>query len=402
MGTAKLWNPFSGEHAHNPYPMYDRLRVESPIHQSQSGDFVFTRYSDIRSILLNSKDFRSGNRLEWITRQVRYLENKDEDLSAILEAMDSFIVMMNPPEHTELRRILTAAWNDHEVDHIIEQNISELLTAIDGPATDIIPTFAEPLPAMTIARIMGLPLKDYVQLKTLATGVLRCLDLYLSVKQLVEIDKHSRQFIAYLNNYLNYREANLSSDLVSKVILQYKKEGIALERRKLISICIFLFMAGEETTVNLIGTGLLTILSHPDSKTAIINDRALLENCVEECLRFESPVQLLGRIPNRDIEVCGVPIKKDATLTLAIGAANRDPAVFTNPEKFDIRRNAKAHLAFGAGIHFCMGAWLAKKQWRMAMSALLDRYSNITITDTPVWNNHLSVRGLVSLKLLLK
>ena len=402
MGTAKLWNPFSGEYPHNPYPMYDRLRVESPIHQSQSGDFVFTRHSDIRSILLNNKDFRSGNRLEWITRQVRYLENKDEDLSAILEAMDSFIVMMNPPEHTELRRILMAAWNDHEVDHIIEQNINELLTAIDGPATDIIPTFAEPLPAMTIARIMGLPLKDYVQLKALATGVLRCLDLYLSVKQLVEIDKHSRQFIAYLNDYLDYREANLSSDLVSKVILQYKKESIVLERRKLISICIFLFMAGEETTVNLIGTGLLTILSHPDSKTAIINDRALLENCVEECLRFESPVQLLGRIPNRDIEVCGVPIKKNATLTLAIGAANRDPAVFTNPEKFDIRRNAKAHLAFGAGIHFCMGAWLAKKQWHMAMTALFGRYSNITITDTPVWNNLLSVRGLVSLKLLLK
>lgn len=396
---ANLWQPYAGEHPANPYPMYDRLRAESPIHRAQSGDIVLTRHSDIRNILLNSADFRSGNRLEWITRQVKYLENKEEDLKAILDAMNSFIVMLNPPEHTELRNILMAAWDNREVDGIISHNIGELLDAAREPVIDFVKSFAEPLPVMTMARIMGLPMKDYHELKTMATGVLRCLDMYLSIRQLVEIDRHARSFMAYLSDYLDFREANISDDLISKVILQYQKNGIAIERRKMISICMFLFMAGEETTVNLIGTGLLSILRHPDQRAAIMNDFDLLDGAADECLRFESPVQLVGRIANRDVVVAGVPIKKDETLTLSLGAANRDPEVFTNPGEFDIRRNAKNHLAFGAGIHFCLGSWLAKKQWKMAIRAVLTKFPALRLTEPPVWNSMLSVRGLTSLKI---
>lgn len=395
----KLWDPFSPDPT-NPYPMYDRLRANSPVHRSQSGDYVLTRYSDIKAILLNNQgDFRSGNRLEWITRQVKYLENKDEDLNAILDAMNNFLVMMNPPEHTALRNTVTAAWDNREVDQIIDENINELLGSFDGPVVDFVKYFAEPLPVMTIARIMGLPLKDYHELKKMATGMLRCLDVYLSLKQLIEIDEHARQFIAYLNDYLDFREANLSNDLVSKIIQQHKINGVAFERRKMISTCMFLFMAGEETTVNLIGTGLLAILKHPDQKTAILTDNNLLENAVDECLRYESPVQLLGRIANKDMELGGVQLKKNDTLTLAIGAANRDPEEFTDPQSFNIRRNARKHLAFGAGAHFCLGSWLAMKQWKMAIRSVLNRFPSLAISEAPAWNNMLSVRGLRSLKL---
>jgi len=250
----RLWEPNAPANRANPYPMYARLRQESPVHQSQSGDFILTRHADIKSILLNAGDYRSGNRIDWMTRQVHYLQNKEEDLKAITDAMNRFIVMMNPPEHTQLRSLLMEAWDDREVDTIISENIQALLGSIKTPYFDVIKEFAEPLPAMTMTRIMGLPLTDYIQLKKLATGVLRCLDVYLSLSQLVKLDEHARQFIAYLDTFLTQKETNLSNDLVSKVIRQYKSKGVPVSRRELISVCMFLFMAGEETTVNLIGT----------------------------------------------------------------------------------------------------------------------------------------------------
>ena len=358
---------------------------------------MLTDYSDVKNILLNSIDFRSGNRLEWISRQVKYLENKEEDLHSVTDAMNSFVVMMNPPEHTQLRTILLEAWDNRDVDQLILENINSLLNKIQDRSFDLVRHFAEPLPAMTMTRIMGLPIEDYQQLKKLATSIIRSLDIYLSFKDLVQIDSSSKQFIAYLNQYLDYRESHLSNDLVSKVIYQHKKIGIPLERRKMISICLFLFTAGEETTVNLIGTGLFTLLKHPDQLHSIMANPPLLENAADEALRFESPVQLLGRIANKDLIINGVAVKENETLTLCLGAANRDPKIFQRPDSFDIMRNAKNHLGFGAGIHFCLGSWLAKKQWKMAVQALLTKFPTLQITEAPVWNKMLSVRGLTSL-----
>ncbi|MEQ1587317.1 MAG: cytochrome P450 [Cyclobacteriaceae bacterium] len=322
MATSRLWDPFADHHRANPYLMYERLRVESPIHRSQSGDLVLTRYADIRNVLQNTEDFRAGNRKEWIERQVTYLHNKGEDFKAVTDAMNSFIVMMNPPEHTQLRAIIMEAWDDHDVDLIIKSNIDELLLSC-GKSFDLVKDFAEPLPVMTMTRIMGMPHKDYNFLKQVATGVLRSLDMYTSFKDLVKIDAASKQFMEYLNRYLDYREANPSTDLVSKIVRQYQQKNIPVSRKQMLSICIFLFMAGEETTVNLIGSGLYTLLNHPQQHSALVSDPALLDNAVDEALRYESPVQLVGRIASRDLELNGVAIKKEDTLTLSLGAANR-------------------------------------------------------------------------------
>lgn len=401
MATSRLWDPFADHHRTNPYLMYERLRTESPIHRSQSGDLVLTRYADIRNVLQNTEDFRAGNRKEWIERQVTYLHNKGEDFKAVTDAMNSFIVMMNPPEHTQLRAIIMEAWDDHDVDLIIKSNIDELLM-LPGKSFDLVRDFAEPLPVMTMTRIMGMPLQDYHFLKQVATGVLRSLDMYLTFKDLVKIDTASKQFMEYLNRYLDYREANPSTDLVSKIILQYKQKNIPVSRKQMLSICIFLFMAGEETTVNLIGSGLHSLLNHPQQHATLVSDPSLLDNAVDEALRYESPVQLVGRIANRDVELNGVAIKKEETLTLSLGAANRDPEMFAEPDQFDIHRNAKHHLAFGAGIHFCLGSWLAKKQWKLAMQEILLRFPRLKIVEPATWNTMLSVRGLTSLKVSVK
>ncbi len=183
-----------------------------------------------------------------------------------------------------------------------------------------------------------------------------------------------------------------------EIISRVCKTGL----RPVISICIFLFMAGEETTVNLIGTGILNLTNHPDQRNSLVSDSKLLDSAVDEALRYESPVQLLGRIANRDLELNGVSIKKNDTLTLCIGSANRDPEIFNEPDRFDINRNAKNHLAFGAGIHFCLGSWLAKRQWKMATMEILNRFPHLKIIEPPTWTTMLSVRGLASLKVAVK
>lgn len=396
-----LWDPFDSVNRVNPYPMYHRMRAESPIHRSQTGDHVLTRYQDIKSVLQSTDDFRAGNRLEWMRRQVTYLENKSEDFTAITDAMNSFIVMMNPPEHTQLRSILVQAWNNHDVDQIMIQNIDQLLSN-PGRSFDLARDFAEPLPAMTMTRIMGMPFEDYNFLKTVATGMLRSLDMYATFKSLVLIDKSAKDFMGYLNAYLDYREKNLGADLVSRIILTYRERGVAVSRKQLLSICIFMFMAGEETTVNLIGTSLYALSQHPDQLKAVLENPELLDSTLEEALRFESPVQLLGRIANRDLEFNGYRFKKEDTVTLSLGAANHDPEIFNDPDQFNLHRpNAKQHLAFGAGVHFCLGSWLARKQWKLAVGEFLKRFPDFKVNRQPSWTTMLSVRGLTSLPVTL-
>lgn len=392
----KLWDPFNTEYIGNPYPMYDQLREKDPIHRAQSGDFVVSGYADVKRILLDSKNFRVGNRFEWISRQVAYLENKEEDLTGITAAMNSFLVQMNGQEHVDLRSLIVDAWSDHNVNEIIDSNISQLLQRLN-PKFDLIKDFAAPLPVMTMARIMGMEPKDYAHLKSLTADLLLCLDMYTSFKTLVQIDKASRSFMEYVSDYLDYREHHLSTDLTSKIILLAKSRNIKLSRKQLISACIFLFMAGEETTVNLIGTGALNIIANKDQLESLKKQPLLWDNAVEETLRYESPVQLAGRIANNDVVLNGVKIKKENTLTLCIGSANRDPKIFNDPEKFDISRNAKNHLAFGAGVHFCLGSWLAKLQWKMALKSLFKEHSDLQIAGDSSWNPMLSIRGLKSL-----
>lgn len=396
-----LWDPFAEHNRVNPYPMYHRLRAETPIHRSQTGDYVLTRYQDIKNILQNSDDFRAGNRLEWIRRQVKYLENKSEDFSAITDAMNSFIVMMNPPEHMQLRSILVQAWTDHDVDQLISENIDHLLNKVSD-SLDVATDFAQPLPAMTMTRIMGMPFQDYNFLKNVATNMLRSLDMYATFKSLVLIDQAAKDFMGYLHAYLDYREKNPGPDLVSKIIATYRERGLAVSRKQLISICIFMFMAGEETTVNLIGTSVLALSNNPEQLKSLKSNQALLDSVLEEALRFESPVQLLGRIANRDVEYNGHIFKKDETITLSLGAANRDPEIFTEPDRFDIHRNAKQHLAFGAGAHFCLGSWLARKQWKLAIGEFLKRFPDFKVAGPPVLTTMLSVRGLTSLPVAVK
>jgi len=393
---SNLWNPFSAPYELNPYSILDRIREEGPAYRSQTGDIIVTGYEEVKTILLNPSIFRVGNRFEWIERQVRYLENKNEDLTAILEAMNTFLVQLNAPEHTVVRSLVMEAWDDREVSEIITKNAEDLLSQV-GSHFDLIKMYAIPLPALTMAHILGIATPDYRKLKDYASDLVLSLDMYTSFKTLVQINNASKAMISYFNQFIDSKIKRPGNDLTSKIILKAKNKNITLSKQQLTSICIFLFMAGEETTVNLIGTGALNLITNPIELNKIKNNKEYWEKALDESLRIESPVHLVGRIANSKFDLHGFPIQKDDTVTLCLGAANRDPKIFNDPDSFLTERKFRHHLAFGAGIHFCLGSWLAKVQWKIAMQTLFNRFPNISLASQPTWRKMLSIRGLTSM-----
>ena len=393
----RLWDPYSKTNISDPYPMYQRLRENDPVHHAQTGEYILTRYEDINRVL-NDPLFISGNRLEWIRRQVEYLKNKDIDIQAVADAIQSFVVLLNPPEHTKVRKIVTDAWFDHDVEGIIGENIDHLTNGLNTSRFDIVKDYASKLPAMTIARIMGLSDPDFSKLKDISLKLMQTLNLYVTYKQLVEMDEAAREFIRFLRTHVREKSNNPGEDLISRVILTNNKEEDPLTEDQLVSVCIFLFIAGEETNVNMISTGMLNLLKNPDQLEALRKNDSYYPSAVEELMRLDGPVHLIGRIASEEVELGGIVIPADGTLTLCLGAANRDPDAFKRPDDLDIQRDPNRHFGFGGGSHYCIGAWLARIQGAMGIKALLDRFPNLHLEEqTLQWYDHLSIRGLLSL-----
>ena len=392
----RIWDPYAKENIVNPYQMYDRMRSEAPVFRAQTGEWIITKYEDVFN-LLGHKDFHVGNRLEWMKRQLDYLKDDRVDFQSIVDAMNSFLVLLNPPQHTRVRAMLTAAWNDHEVEGTIKIHIDNLLGKAKGDF-DVIDDFAMPLPVMTISSIMGIEVGEYRKMKSLSERMIQSFNLYTSLKELVIISKAAKEFIQFFKEYIHYRRKNLGTDLVSKILIQNADNPEPLTDEELISTCIFLFVAGEETTVNLIGNGVLALQDNLPAWEDLVNDPEKASMAVNEILRYDSPVQLVGRIASKDYELGGHLIPKNSAVTLMIGAANRDAEKFDHPHQFNLHRTFKQHLAFGRGKHFCLGAWLAKLQGELALKALVERYPNLRKKHQELkWNDHLAVRGLSSL-----
>lgn len=391
-----LWKPWDEGNFQHPYPMYNLLRQEDPIHQAQTGEWIVTRYDDVRSILKDPR-FVVGNRLDWVKRGIQYLNNKDTDFQAILDAMNSFLLFLNPPQHTRVRKFITTQWNDYVLEELIEENIKELILQLPTRNFDVVTDFAQQLPALTMTRILGIPTTDYKILKAYARALIKALDLYISVKDLVTVHQASHDFIRYFSVLV--REQQFSPNgLLAKIIRENKKQTEPLEENELISICIFLFTAGEETTSSLIGTGTLNLLRHADQLNELHQTPHQWDLAIDELLRFDPPVQLLGRIASEDIDFQGNIIRKGNTATLCLGGANRDPSVFANADTLLLTRQQNRHLAFGSGIHFCLGDWLGKLQGKLALKKLIDRYPQLKLSEGELqWNKNLAIRSLSSL-----
>jgi pimeloyl-[acyl-carrier protein] synthase len=402
MNNSLLWRPYDPAYIRDPYSMYKQLREKDPVHLAQTHEYIITRYHDIREIL-KSNSFQAGNRLAWFNRGIHYFENKEEDFRAISEAMSSFILMLNAPDHGRIRNFVMKSWDDRQVDEMIRENVGRLLSSFESDTLDIVSDFAQSLPVLTISRILGIPTADYKYLKDLGITMTKALDLYISLKEMVMINDASKKFISFFQEQIKQKSDQPDQSLLGKMIARNRNEKTGLTESELISIAIFLFIAGEETSARLISSGVYALLTNPQEFEKLKANESLMESAIEEMLRYDSVVHLLGRIAKENYHVGGVDIPEGATVTLVIASANRDELVFENADKFDIERSPNRHLAFGSGVHFCLGDWLAKKQAQIAINALIKRYSNIQLAPQEIsWYNNLAIRSMRSLKLIVR
>jgi pimeloyl-[acyl-carrier protein] synthase len=397
MNDVALWRPFAAENVFDPYPMYQKLREKDPVHLAQTREVIISRYEDVRTIL-KSNVFETGNRLEWLKRGIEYLQKKEEDLTAINTAINSFILMLNPPQHTRIRNFVASAWNDKDVDAIIKKSISKTLSLVAESQFDAIIEYAQPLSVFTICEILGIDGTQHRYLKDLGLQMSRAVDLYPSLKDLVQINQAAQAFIKFFAVHVAEKKANPDQALLSKLIQKNHEENIGLQQQELISIAIFLFIAGQETSSALIGNGVNLLMRHPEELEKLRGNWPLVNQAVEEILRYDSPVQLLGRIASEEVSLGDKIVHKGASVTLVVGSANRDGSIFEQPDRFNIERKPNRHLSFGSGIHFCLGDWLARRQAQLAIEAFFTEFKNISmISDQPKWNKNLAIRSLQSL-----
>ena len=387
------FNPMEPEFLADPYPMYHRLRTEDPVHHSALGFWVLTRYEDVVTAL---RDPRLAKEAIASFVAARF--------GAPLPAMGLSMLDRDPPDHTRLRGLVSKAFTPRVVEGLrprIQEIVDGLLAGVAARGSmDLIEEFAYPIPVAVICEMLGVPIEDHERFKGWSIDIARGLDLiWLGPDS--DVGRRSvaaRQALAeYFRGLIAQRRAAPRNDLLSGLIAA-EEAGDKLNEMELLATCILLLIAGHETTVNLIGNGMLALLRHRDQLERLQRDPGLIASAVEELLRFDGPVQRTARIPSEDVTIGGHTIAKGEMVMPFIGAADRDPAQFPDPDRLDIGRSDNRHIAFGWGIHFCLGAPLARIEGQIAINTLLRRLPKVSLaTDEPEYRPSLTLRGLKAL-----
>lgn len=384
-------NPFSPELIPDPYPAYERLRSEGPTYFSPVGTWVLSRYADVLTVLRDPRFGRGG---------FGYNVDAMFGPGPIADSFSKWMLFLNPPDHTRLRVLVTKAFTPRAVEGLrrhIQEIVDSLLDPVqDVGKMDVIADLAYPLPVMVICELLGVPAGDRERFNEWSYDVARTLDVFATPDPeiLTRGNEAVRGLTQYFRELVAARRRAPRDDLLSALVAA-EEEGDKLSEDELLATCVMIFFAGHETTVNLIGNGMLALLRHPGQLERLRADPGLIQSAVEELLRYDGPVQRTGRITHGDVEVGGVSIPQGQRVAAFLGAANRDPAYFPEPDRLDVARANNHHLSLGGGIHYCLGAPLARLEAQIAINTLLGRMPNLTLeTDTPAWRQTAVLRGL--------
>jgi cytochrome P450 len=389
------FNPFLPEFHANPYPFYARLRKDDPVHLSPLGFWVLTRYDDVATVLRDPRFGRAGFHPMLAAGQAR---------AATPDPLPPSMLFQDPPDHTRLRALVNKAFTPRVVEAMrphVQDLVDGLLDRVlPTGRMDIIEDLAYPLPVTVICEMLGVPVTDQAAIRQWSADLARSLDA-IGPQADVEVQERgakARHALAeYFRIQIPERRQQPRTDLLSALITA-EEQGDRLTERELLAMCVLLFVAGHETTVNLIGNGILALLRHPDALQRLRADPALTPSAVEELLRYDSPVQRTARIPSADVAIEGHTIPRGSIVVAAIGAANRDPAHFADPDRLDLARRDNRHLSFGFGIHFCLGAPLARLEAQVAIGTLIRRAPGLQpTTEALEWRESSTLRGLKAL-----
>ena len=382
----------------DPYPVYRAIRGRSPVTYVDSlKAYLVSRYGDCKKILSNVNFFKHPpNQETYINVEQKILA---ENYGKYPKKAEQSILTLNPPDHTRLRSLVTKAFTPRMVESLrpfVNSITTSLMDKHTGESFDIISSIAAPVPAYVIAKMMGVPDKDRDKFKQLSDDLILSLDPSKGEEAMMKSAKASYELAAYFNRLIEIKTKEPQDDLISSLIKIKETDG-RISDPELISMCVLVLSAGHETTTNLIGNGFYTLLRHKDQMEILKNDPKVLKNGIEEMLRYESPVQLTSRIAPEDVNIAGANINKGSRLITLIGSANRDPDANEDPDAFNVERKNVKHISFSEGIHFCLGAPLARMEAEIVFDLLLERYSEAKIANEPKWKDNITMRGLESL-----
>jgi cytochrome P450 len=377
----------------NPYPTYRALRELAPVKRLPNGGYFLTRYDDLVTAYKTTRAYSSDKKREFAPK---YGD------SLLYEHHTTSLVFNDPPAHTRVRRLIMGALSPRaiaEMEPGLRELIEHLLDGLQAKRdVELIEDFAAAIPIQVIGNLLDVPHDERGPLRDWSLAILGALEPVIGAAAHERGNTAVRDFLAYLETLVERRRAkpgNPERDVLTKLI-QGETDGERLTAKELLHNCIFLLNAGHETTTNLIGNGLVALTEHPEQKQRLIDHPEMIKTAIEEMLRFESSNQLGNRMTTEAVELGGVMLPANTSVTLCIGAANRDPSQFTEPDKFDVGRVPNRHLAFGTGVHQCAGMALARLEGAIAISRFLARFPHYVLTGTAVRGGRARFRGFTS------
>ena len=381
----------------NPYEQLKALReIGKPVWHEGMQIFLAARHSDANDVFRNKSLGRiftdKSPEFEWET--FNWLHS-----DSILDS--------EPPKHTRLRSLVAKAFNRNKIEGMrpaVERITQQLLDAIDekiksGESFDLIADYAEPLPVKIIADLLGFPESEEHLLRPWSQSIVKMYEVNPSEQYQIEAKKAAGEFAEYVRNLAEHRKTNPGQDLITDLAM-VEENGEKLNSHELVATCVLLLNAGHEASVNAFGNGMVAALERPDQAELLRkNSRAITETALEEFMRFDAPLHLFERTATIDTELGGVKIEKGQKIAALIGSANRDSSVFERADEMDLTRDPNPHIGFGAGIHFCLGAPLARLEMSVSLPVLWEKYPNMQLAGTPVRRPTFVLRGYESVSI---
>lgn len=405
--SSVLWRPFAPANRDNPYPMYKQLRDTDPVHQTRSGDWLVSRYADICTVLTD-KRFNVIDMPDYFRNKALQPGNGDQALGSVYQATYYWLLYLNHTLHARTREIVMKLWGSLNFEQVVQDVLAEISGEMhqklqqrqpDGTsAIDMIEDLAKPLPVRIIARFLGFPEENIEQLKRWGELLAMVFEPMLTQSQMMAINQAAADFIDFMKACVADHKVHSRPTLIGRLLTQPDSQGHLIGEEDLYSLVINLFVAGEETTRNLIGNGFYLLSTHPDQYERLLQQPELLKQAVEEMLRCDSPVQLTSRMATEDVVLAGKLIQAGQQVFVCPGSANYDERHFEQADVFDIGRQKNKHLSFGYGAHFCIGAQLARMQGVAAFRMLMTEFPQLRAdTGRAVRRRNLLLRGFSSL-----
>jgi cytochrome P450 len=382
----------------DPFRYYEALRSSAPVKRMPDGSYFLTRYRDCEAVYKDQERFASDKKEEF--------RPKFGD-TLVYQHHTTSLVFNDPPLHGKVRKLIVGALSPRAI-ALMEPGLRRLVASLldriaekdaSGTTVDLIEDFAAAIPVEIIGNLLDIPQSDRGPLRGWSLKILGALEPVISPEQLTAADGAVREFLAYLEVLVAERKrhpGDPQTDVLTR-LLQGEAGGETLTQTELLQNCIFILNAGHETTTNLIGNSLVTLARWPDQKERLIADPSLTKPAIEEVLRFESSNQLGNRAATEDVEIGGVKMPKGTRITLCIGAANRDPEMFVEPNRFLVDRSPNRHLAFGSGPHLCAGLTLARLEGAVALEMFLTRFPDFTLVGMPEQSKRARFRGFTKI-----